>query len=130
MNKSLEFVLMRTCVTILCVLASLAAMGLTDEISVGKLTYSGITIVGVKGGMVTFKIPSGHSQSKAFSEITGISISGMENFNKADAAMKANQITQKAAAAAKKEEAAATGAGQGGAGNTDAQPKAKAQPKG
>ena len=87
MNKSLEFVLMRTCVTILCVLASLAAMGLTDEISVGKLTYSGITIVGVKGGMVTFKIPSGHSQSKAFSEITGISISGMENFNKAEKLM-------------------------------------------
>jgi len=87
MNKSLEFVLMRTCVTILCVLASLASIALADEISVGKLTYSGITIVDVKGGMVTFKIPSGRSQSKAFSDITGISISGMENFNKAEKLM-------------------------------------------
>jgi len=78
---------MRTCVTILCVLASLASIALADEISVGKLTYSGITIVDVKGGMVTFKIPSGRSQSKAFSDITGISISGMENFNKAEKLM-------------------------------------------
>jgi len=84
MNKTLELVLMRTCVTILCVLAFLAPAGLADEISVGKLTYSDITIVDVKGGMVTFKIASGRSQSKAFSDITGISISGMDSFNKAE----------------------------------------------
>ncbi|MDP6546093.1 MAG: hypothetical protein QGH60_19100 [Phycisphaerae bacterium] len=75
---------MRTCVTILCVLAFLAPIGLADDISVGKLTYSGVTIVDVKAGMVIFKIPSGLTQSKAFSEITSISISGLDSFNKAE----------------------------------------------
>jgi len=78
---------MRTCVTILCVLAFLAPIGLADDVTVGKLVYSGVTIVNVKGGMVIFKIPSGRDQSKAFSDITRISISGMANFNKAEKLM-------------------------------------------
>ena len=78
---------MRSCATILCLLAFLAPTGLADDITVGKLVYSGVTIVGVKGGIVNFKIPSGLDQSKAFSNITRISINGMENFNKAEKLM-------------------------------------------
>jgi len=78
---------MRNCVTVLCLLALLAAMGMADDISVGKLTYSGVTIVDVKDGMVDFKIPSGSSQSKAFKDITAISIKGLDSFNKAEKLM-------------------------------------------
>ena len=78
---------MRTCATILCVLAVLFSTGLADDISVKGFTYSGVTIVGVKDGVVTFKIVGGRTQSKPFSEITGMSITGLDSFNKAEQLM-------------------------------------------
>ena len=78
---------MRTCVTILCVVASLAPMGLTDEVSIKGFTYRGVTIIDVKEGTVTFKMSSGPNQSKAFSDITAMSITGLDNFNEAEKLM-------------------------------------------
>ena len=78
---------MRICVTTLCVLASLASIGLADDVSIGKLTYAGVTIVDVKEGMVIFKIPGGRTQSRAFSDITSMSITGLDTFNHAEKLM-------------------------------------------
>jgi len=75
---------MRTLVTIGCVLAVLCSMGLADDVTVGKLTYSGVTIVEVKDGMLVFRTPGGRTQVKPFSEITGISLAGLDSFNEAE----------------------------------------------
>ncbi|MDP6044758.1 MAG: hypothetical protein QGG25_04040 [Phycisphaerae bacterium] len=75
---------MRTCVTIACVLAVLASIGLGDDVSVGKLTYSGATIVEVRDGLLVFKTPGGRTQLKPFSEITGILLTGLDSFNEAE----------------------------------------------
>jgi hypothetical protein len=75
---------MRICVTILCVIASLASIGLGDEVSIGKLTYSGVTIISAKGGMLSFKTPGGRVQTKAFGDITAMSLKGLDNFNQAE----------------------------------------------
>jgi hypothetical protein len=78
---------MRTLVTILCVLVVLSAAGLADEISVNGLTYPNIQIVDAKEGKVFFKISGGRIQSKAFADITRISITRMDSFNDAEKLM-------------------------------------------
>ena len=75
---------MRICVTVLCVLTFLAPVGRADDVWVGRLPYSNVTIVGVKGGMVTFTLPSGQTQSKPFSDISKMAITGLDSFNQAE----------------------------------------------
>jgi len=69
-----------------------ASIGLGDDVTVGRLTYSGVTIVKVADGMVTFTTRGG-PQSKPFSEITGMSLKGLDAFNQAE-----ELISQKAGA--------------------------------
>ena len=75
---------MRTCVTIGCVLAVLASIGLGDDVVVGRLPYSGVTIVDVKDGILIFKTQGNKTQMKPFSDITGITLTGIDSFNEAE----------------------------------------------
>jgi hypothetical protein len=59
-------------------------MGLGDDVSVGRLTYPGVTILEVKDGVVVFKTPRGSTLSKRFNDITGITLTGMDSFNEAE----------------------------------------------
>ena len=75
---------MRTCVTIGCVLALLASIGLGDDISIGGLTYSGSTVIDVKDGLLIFRTPGGRTQRVSFSDIAAISLTGLDSFNQAE----------------------------------------------
>lgn len=81
---------MRNCVTVICLLAGLASTSFADDVTIGKLVYSGVTIVDVKEGVLTFAISSGRRQSKPFSEITSMSITGLDSFNQAEKLMSEN----------------------------------------
>jgi len=73
------------------VIGAMPALG--DEISTGGLTYQGVTIVGVNGAIVSFRTPNGITHKKTFSEITGVKITGVDSFNKAEDLMAEAQGT-------------------------------------
>jgi len=75
---------MRICAIILSVMTFVASVGLGDNVSVGRLPYSNVKITAVGDGTITFEMSGGRSQTKSFSNITGISITGMDDFNEAE----------------------------------------------
>ncbi|MBT3198532.1 MAG: hypothetical protein HN350_01330 [Phycisphaerales bacterium] len=75
---------MRICAIILSVMTFVASVGLGDTVSVGRLPYSNVTITAAEDGTITFKTAGGRSQTKSFADITGILITGLDEFNEAE----------------------------------------------
>ena len=74
---------MRTVLTALCVLPWMP-LASGDEVRVGRLAYSGATIIGVKDCVLSFTAVGGKLHNKHFSEITGITIDGQHRLNEAE----------------------------------------------
>jgi len=62
----------------------MASIGLGDDVIVGRLPYSDVTIVDVKDGVLIFKTQGNQTQTKPFSDITGITLTGIDSFNEAE----------------------------------------------
>ncbi len=63
------------------------AMAHADELVVRGLRYSDVQVADLTGGQIVFRTPGGNSVTKSLEEVRRITLSGSDDFNKAEDAM-------------------------------------------